>query len=353
MALFGATHAKDALGGQSLAYQRSPTVQLQREQSESRLNRQEIAAPERRSVVIFGSQQITVDAVTDFLRRDLEVSAVFTSRRPHDDAYGYASIHDVATQHDIPVFEPPSIDRRCIEFVHDLAPELIVSTYYRNILPAALLEIPPLGCINVHPGRLPYYRGPIPTFWALVNGETSCAVTLHVMDAGVDTGPIIAQEDIPIDDDDTGFTLSARAMHAGHALLMRHIDAVLRGEIRPEPQDPTTGSYFGSFSERLRQIDWRRPSRAIFNQVRALTHPYAGGLTFSGERPLVIWRVQEMERGYAVSVPPGRIRKVHADGSFVIATADGCLTVTEYESAPEARGDEGQVIVRAGQTLSC
>lgn len=305
----------------------------------------------RLTVVVFGGQQISVDTVRDLLDGGLEVAAIVTKRRPHDDVYGYASMCRVASDHDIPLLEPQCVDRECVEKIRRLAPDLIISTYYRNILPREVLDIPRLGSVNVHPGRLPHYRGPIPTFWALVNGESSCGVTLHFMDAGVDTGPIIAQDEVAITAGDTGFTLSTRVMQAGHALLMRNLNAIMAGDVEARDQDPTQGSYFGGFSDRLRYIDWRKGSRAIHNQVRALTHPYAGSLAFSGDRQIVIWRVQIPEKTYAVSVPPGKIRTVNADGSFVVATSDGCVTVTEYEVVSNGPDQPLREVIRAGRLL--
>jgi methionyl-tRNA formyltransferase len=285
----------------------------------------------RAIVVLFGSQQIVADTLRGLLARGVHVAAVVMTTRPSDPPTVAQALRDAAGRRTIPVWDVTRVSPDLMAAIGALAPDAIVSTYCRAIFPPALLAIPRHGCVNVHPGRLPQYRGPMPTFWALVNGERTCGVTLHKMDAGTDTGPIIDQTIVPIGPRDTGHSLHAKAMRAGYRLLMAHIDAIVRGTARSRAQDPTAGSYFGPFTEQLRYVDWRKGSAAICRQVRALTRPYPGALAMTAAGPLVIWKMREAPRRYPVAVSPGTIRTIHRDGRVVVATSDGCVVLTEYE----------------------
>lgn len=284
-----------------------------------------------RTVVLFGSQQITVDTLHGLVARGLRVAAVVTQRRPSDAVFGYASVEAAAARHGVCVLEPKVLDQAFVARIAALEPDLIISTYYRRIMPRELLAVPRLGAVNVHPGLLPHYRGPIPTFWALINGEEVCGITVHFLDAGVDTGPIIDQTTIRISPRDTGYSVHLRAMRAGYRLLMKNIEAITRGRARARRQDASTGSYFGRFTERARYLDWRRGNDAVINLVRALTRPYAGALAITSDGEVVIWKVRRPGGRYPAVQPPGTIATMHHDGSFVVATSDGGLVVTEYE----------------------
>ena len=180
-----------------------------------------------KKIIVFGCQQIAVDCIDNIVKKGGQIAAIVTYELPMDKVYGYASVYDIAKKYKIPIYEPEKINKQFIAQVKRIKPDLILSIYYRKILPKTLIEIPKLGCVNIHPSLLPYYRGPIPTVWALLNGESKIGVTIHYIDEGIDTGPIIDQKELIIKDSYTGFDLNNKIMREGYKLLMKNLKAIL------------------------------------------------------------------------------------------------------------------------------
>ena len=125
-----------------------------------------------KNIVIFGCQQIAVDII-DFLsnRKDTKISLVITYELPLDKTYSYESVLEHCNNKKIPVINPKTVTQNVIEKIVELNPDIIFSLYYRRILPKEIINLPRMGCINIHPSALPNYRGPVPTAWAIENGE--------------------------------------------------------------------------------------------------------------------------------------------------------------------------------------
>lgn len=216
-----------------------------------------------------------------------------------------------------------------IEQVRGLAPDLIVVAAYGQILPQALLDIPRFGCLNVHTSLLPKYRGAAPIQWAILNGESETGVTIMKMDAGLDTGDILAQQRTPIRPEDDSITLHARLARMGAELLVRVIPDCISGKVKPQPQ-PTTGiSLAPKIKKQDGQVDWRQPATAIWNRVRALV-PWPGAFTHLPSEPkpylLKIWRVEVAER----SGPPGEVLESGKTG-LVIGCAAQAIKLLEVQ----------------------
>ena len=163
---------------------------------------------------------------------------------------------------------------------------------YGKILPAWLLAIPRLGCINVHASLLPKYRGAAPINWAIANGERETGVTIMQMDAGMDTGPMLAKRATEIGVDETAPELAARLAQLGAELLSETLPRIERGEIKPIPQDNSEATYAPMLKREDGLIDWRMTAREIANRVRAF-QPWPGSYTEFREKRLTIWRARE------------------------------------------------------------
>jgi methionyl-tRNA formyltransferase len=199
----------------------------------------------------------------------------------------------VATKYELPVHQP--VKARAPEFVDQLrglAPDLIVVAAYGQILPQAILDIPKFGCLNVHTSLLPKYRGAAPIQWAILNGELETGVTIMKMDAGLDTGDIVAEMRTPIADTDNAQTLHDRLAKLGANLLVRTIPEYVAGRMAPRPQPKEGATYARKIAKDDGRIDWSKPAREVWNQVRAFT-PWPGAFTHlpAGGTPklLKIW----------------------------------------------------------------
>ena len=169
-----------------------------------------------RRVILFGCQAISIEILRYLaLQKDIEVSKVITYEVLSDVSRGQESVITVAEDLGIEMLSPPRVSSDLIEEIRSINPDLIISAYYRKIFPKELIEIPRLGIVNIHPSLLPYYRGPVPTAWAILNNETKFGITIHKVDAGIDTGDILVQSKHDIGDDETGYELYLRAMKLG------------------------------------------------------------------------------------------------------------------------------------------
>ena len=217
-------------------------------------------------VALLGSQQIAVDVLRYLTSLDdVEVTLVVSSESEHDELLGCESLLALAKRLNIRASTPP----RGADVLGDLAevkPDILLSVYYRKLLPPEVLRVPPLGCVNIHPGMLPDYRGPTPTAWAILNGDTTFGLTIHYMDANIDTGDILLQEVHGIDPNETGYELHVRTMRIGAELLKQHFRAIVNGTLSPTKQEGP-GSYFGKLKTEC-TIDWQNRAEVIRNVVK-------------------------------------------------------------------------------------
>ena len=181
-------------------------------------------------------------------------------------------IKGVARELELPVLEPGRIrSRRTWGAVAEFAPDCLVVADYGQILPAGLLRVPRLGAVNVHASLLPELRGAAPAAWAIARGFPHTGVTTMLMDAGLDTGPVLAQRRAPILKDDTGGRLLARLAPIGAELLIETLDGLARGTIEPVPQDNSGASLAPRIGRRDLALDWTLAASALAARIRAFS----------------------------------------------------------------------------------
>lgn len=188
-------------------------------------------------------------------------------------------VKKLAEEKKIPVFQPMKFNSEAVVQLKQLKPDLVVVAAYGKIIPKAALEIPGFGCINVHVSLLPKYRGPSPIQNALLNGETQTGVTIMLMDEGIDTGDILAQEIVKIDDTDNHETLTKKLSTTGKETLLATIPLWIEQKIEPEPQDHTQATFCQLIEREDGRIFWTDAAEDIYNRFRALT-PWPGIFTY-------------------------------------------------------------------------
>jgi len=252
----------------------------------------------------------------------------------------------------LPVFQPRSVRPvGAVETLRALAPDLIVVAAYGLILPQSVLDIPARRCINIHASLLPRYRGASPITFAILNGERETGITLMQMEAGLDTGPIIAARAVAIADDDTAETLEARLSISGAELLAQTLPAWLAGQITPVKQDDAAATLTRLIKKADGLIDWAQPAAQIALRVRAFT-PWPGAATDWNGEPLKIVRAAVV----AGSDEPGRVRV--RGNSVTVGTGNGCLRLDliqpagkrAMDAAAYAHGRPGFDGARLGET---
>jgi methionyl-tRNA formyltransferase len=213
--------------------------------------------------------------------------------------------------------------------LRELKPDLMVVVAYGQILPQRLLDLPRYGCLNVHTSLLPKYRGAAPIQWAMADGEPETGVTIMRMDAGLDTGPVLATRRTPILPTDDAPSLHDRLAQLGAELLAETIPDYIAGTILPQPQPAEGASYAAKIKKDDGRIDWSLAAIKIWNRLRAFT-PWPGGFTFLAVEPkpqlLKIWKIEVMEH----TGPPGTVLSANKAG-IVVGCGAGALRILELQ----------------------
>ena len=207
-----------------------------------------------------------------------------------------SEVKQVALEFGLPVFQPVTFkDDTVVEELRSLQPDVIAVVAYGKILPQRVLDVPKLGCINIHASILPRLRGAGPVQWAILNGFSETGVTGMYMDAGMDTGDIIEIRRTPIDPDENAQSLLDRLAEIGGGLLVELMQRLDRGETLPRtPQDHSAATMAPMLSKALCPIDWARSAGDIYNQIRGLD-PWPVATTTLGGKRFKIYRAKKTE----------------------------------------------------------
>jgi len=299
-------------------------------------------------IVFMGTPHFAVPSLEKLIAAGYDIAAVFTqpdrkSGRGHK--VSPPPVKECAMRHGIDVLQFERIKTpEGVAALKQIAPDMIITAAFGQILSKEILDIPPMGCINVHASLLPKYRGAAPIQWAIINGETQSGVTIMYMDEGLDTGDIIAAEAVDIDDAMTGGALYERLAHVGAELLVQTLEDVESGKASRTPQIDSESSYYPPLSKQLGAIDWTKSARDIRNLIRALD-PVMSAYGSIGGQTIKIWQASEV----AGSAPPGLIVCAGQKDGLVVGTGSGLLRV-EIMQAPGSRRMTPEAYL-AGRTL--
>ncbi len=236
-----------------------------------------------------------------------------------------------ALERGLPVVQPARArDPDFLEHLRRLTPDVAVVAAYGQLLPPALLEIPARGCLNVHASLLPRWRGAAPIQWAIAEGDPETGVTIMHMDAGLDTGGIVAMERTPIAPHETGRTLHDRLARIGGELLVRTLPAWLEGSLPSVPQPAEGVTYARKLTREDGRLDWRRPAAELERRVRAFD-PWPGAFTTMPDdrgRPVLLKvHAAAVEEG---SGAPGEVIRADHD-AVVVAAGEGALRLVTLQ----------------------
>ena len=282
-----------------------------------------------------GTPDFSVASLEQLIIDGHEIAAVFT--QPDKPAGRGKHLHsppvkDVALSRGIPVHQPSKIkvNDEVRAIFESIAPDACVVVAYGKILPEWLLAIPRFGCINVHASLLPKYRGAAPINWAIAHGEQMTGVTIMQMDAGMDTGPMLAQRSIPIAEQETAPELSTRLARLGAGLLCETLPHVELGDVERIPQNDAEASYAPLLKRDNGLIDWEMRSSEIANRVRAF-QPWPGTYTnYKGAR-LIVWRAYQPIWDGDVSAEGGTILDIDDTGIAVLCGDQSVLLIGEIQ----------------------
>jgi methionyl-tRNA formyltransferase len=237
-------------------------------------------------------------------------------------------VKEVALAHGIPVLQPTKI--RTAEFLDELRAynaDLFVVTAYGRILPGTLLNLPPLGTINVHGSILPKYRGAAPVQWAILRGEKETGITIMQMDEGMDTGDILLPRPLAIEPDDTAASLATRMAHLGGQALIEALELLKAGKLPRQKQDNTLATDAPPLTKEMGVIDWNRPAHELSCLIRGLD-PWPTAHATLHHEMIRLFKPQVVAE--PATAPAGTVLRADKNG-LAIATGNGVLLVGELQ----------------------
>ena len=236
-------------------------------------------------------------------------------------------VKKLAEKHGIPVIQPLSLrNEAAVSELRDLQPDIMVVAAYGLILPQEVLDIPRAGCLNVHASLLPRWRGAAPVQAAILAGDKQSGVCLMSMEAGLDTGPVYAREEVAIGACDTAGALHDRLASSGARLLTENLDAIINGELAATAQDDALATYAPKIKTADAEIIWQRPATELDRIVRAY-NPVPGAWFMLGDERIKCWQAQPCDAAGALA---GTIIAADAEG-IIIACGDGALRLESLQ----------------------
>ncbi len=247
-------------------------------------------------------------------------------------------VKEEAVKRGFPVYQPKKVrDQEAIQRIREMNPDMIVVAAFGQIIPKEILDLPKYGCINVHASILPAYRGAAPIQHAILDGLKTTGVSIMLMNEGLDTGDILAVEELEIAEDETGGSLFDKLADLGADLLIRTIPKIVSGEITavPQPAESTT-PYARMISKEDGRIDWTEDAEVIERKIRAL-NPWPSAYTTLDGKLLKIWKAHvEREDLYGIDTTAGKIVRQDKKGIY-IQTGKGILVPEEVQIAGKKR----------------
>lgn len=281
-------------------------------------------------IVFMGTPDFAVPSLEKIISK-YGVEAVFTQPdRPkgRGKRMAFSPVKEVAVKHDIKVFQPEKLkeDREAIEYLKELKPDFIIVVAFGQILTKEVLDIPRIGCINLHASLLPMYRGAAPLNWVVINGEKKSGNTTMLMDVGLDTGDMLLKDEVIITENMTAGELHDKLMVSGADLLIETIDGMAEGKIEPVKQEGET-CYAKMLSKDTGKIDWNKSAKEIHNLIRGLNPWPIAHTTYKNEN-MKIYESRILEE--KSSKEPGTILSVNKNG-MKVNTNDGILLVKKIQ----------------------
>ena len=279
-------------------------------------------------IVFMGTPDFAVPSLQALIDAGHDVCAVYTQP---DKPQGRKQIltappvKTLALEHDIPVFQPNTLKNEVEQArLRELAPEVIIVVAYGKLLPKAVLDIPPHGCINVHGSLLPRWRGAAPIQWAVIAGDEMAGVTTMQMAEGLDTGDMLLTYETKVGEKETAGELFDRLAQSGAELLTQTL--VKLDEITPRPQDDAQSCYAHMLDKQMAVIDWSKSAHEIDCLIRGL-NPWPIALTtLSGERLKVFAAEKAAGNG-----EPGTVLEADPKKGLTVACGEGALKLTEIQ----------------------
>lgn len=293
-------------------------------------------------IVYMGTPDFAVGPLESIIEAGHEVILVVTQpdrEKGRGKEVVFSPVKECAVAHNIPVFQPEKIKKaEEVEFLKQYEADVFVVAAFGQILSKEILDMPRLGCVNIHASLLPKYRGAAPIQWAVIDGEEKTGVTIMRMDEGLDTGDILLQEEIILDAKETGESLFDRLAVLGSDTIVKALELMEKGELTPVPQDHDKSTYAKMLNKKMGVIDFNNSAVVIERLVRGL-NSWPSAYTYINGKTIKIWEAEVIAD--ALEGQNGQVVKVSKD-SFFVKCAEGMLEIMSLQLEGKKRMNAGE-----------
>jgi methionyl-tRNA formyltransferase len=284
------------------------------------------------NVIFMGTPDFAVPTLQMLIDQNYNIQAVVTQPdkpKGRGKKEAMPPVKELALKYNIPVLQPNQVkgDEEFYNHIKTLNPDLIVVVAFGQLLPESILNIPRLGCINIHGSLLPKLRGAAPIQWSIINQEPVTGVTIMYMDKGMDTGAMLLKKEIPIEADETYYTLHEKMKDIGAKALLEAMPDIERGGINREQQKNEDATYAPIISKELGHVQWNKTAKEIDALIRGL-NPWPVAFTYYNGEPMKIWKARvydEVKEGVS-----GTILEVSKNG-ILVQTGKGIILIEEIQ----------------------
>lgn len=277
-------------------------------------------------LVVCAYHNVGFACIEELLRQGADIRLIFTHDDSPTEQIWFKSVRELADKHGIAYITTSINEPENQARVAQIAPDFLLSFYYRDMIKPEVLNLATKGSLNLHGSYLPKYRGRVPVNWVIINGEAETGATLHYMLEKPDAGDIVDQEKVAISFTDTAFDVFNKVTDAAVTVLRRAWPRLVAGTAQRIPMDLKSGNYCGGRKPADGRIDWSLSAITIYNLIRGVTHPYPGAFTSLNGKKVIIWKAWPVEGngepGQVVSVSP-----------LLVGTGEGLLEIKTLQVA--------------------
>jgi methionyl-tRNA formyltransferase len=292
-------------------------------------------------VVYMGTPDFSVGALEAIINSGHEVTAVVTQPdkpKGRSKELQISPVKACALKYNLPVFQPVKIkEAEAVAKLREFEADIFVVAAFGQILSKEILTMPKYGCINIHASLLPKYRGASPIQWAVLNGEEVSGVTIMQMDEGIDTGDILMQETVTLDAKETGESLFDKLAVCGADLIVKALDAIEAGEVKPIKQDEAASTHVGMLKKEFGRMDFSQDAVVLERKIRGL-NSWPSAYTYFKGKTLKIWDADVADASGFAKAECGEVVDVTKD-SFLVMTGNGLLAIKDVQLEGKKRMD--------------
>ncbi|HXC92626.1 MAG TPA: formyltransferase [Geobacteraceae bacterium] len=275
-------------------------------------------------LVVCAYHNVGYACIEELVRQGADIRLIFTHEDSPTEKIWFKSVRELADRHGITYITTCINEPENQALIAKIAPDFLLSFYYRDMIKPEVLELASKGSLNLHGSYLPKYRGRVPVNWTVINGESETGATLHYMVAKPDAGDIVDQELVEITFTDTALDVFNKVTDAAVRVIRRTWPQLVAGTAQRIPMNLKAGNYCGGRKPEDGRIDWHKSAVQIYNLIRGVTHPYPGAFTTLDRKKVIIWQAWPMDG----SGEPGQIVSVNP---LLVSTGEGLLEIRSLQ----------------------